>query len=220
MAEIQDYREELVVSLSSARELAAKSIQRAQRKYKASYDQRAMQKHYQVGDWILIRFPQDESGKDCKLSRPWHGLYRVVECHGPDISAVKVYLPQDGRVQVHQMRVTPCPSEFPAGYYWYGDKRSGPGRPPKWVGQLLSGEPPGTGQAPESDSAGGLDITPDTDPTGGEDGTYLSEGDCDGETEPQPDEDVRECVEPPPRSARGFNRRYGLRTQVTPPERL
>ena len=26
---------------------------------------------------------------------------------------------------------------FPAGYYWYGGKRKGPGRPPKWVDRLL-----------------------------------------------------------------------------------
>ena len=57
--------------------------------------------------------------------------------HGPDITAVKVCFSQDGPIQVHQTRVTPCPSEFPAGYYWYGGKRSGPGRPPKWVDKLM-----------------------------------------------------------------------------------
>ena len=30
-----------------------------------------------------------------------------------------------------------CPPDFPAGFYWYGEKRSGPGRPPKWVSKLL-----------------------------------------------------------------------------------
>ena len=27
---------------------------------------------------------------------------------------------------------------FPAGYYWYGSRRVGPGRPPKWVDCLMA----------------------------------------------------------------------------------
>ena len=42
---------------------------------------------------------------------------------------------------MHLTRVTPCPSEFPAGYYWYGGKRQGPGRLPKWVKRMLSNNP-------------------------------------------------------------------------------
>ena len=30
-----------------------------------------------------------------------------------------------------------CPFNFPASYYWNGKKRTSPGRPPKWVKQLL-----------------------------------------------------------------------------------
>ena len=53
------------------------------------------------------------------------------------LTAVKVYAPQDG-IRVHQSPVTRRPSGFPAGYYWYGTRCSGPGRPLKWVDQLLS----------------------------------------------------------------------------------
>ena len=45
-----------------------------------------------------------------KLSRPWHGPYRVLTLDDPDITVVKVYYPQDGQIQVHQARVKPCPS--------------------------------------------------------------------------------------------------------------
>ena len=31
-----------------------------------------------------------------------------------------------------------CPIEFPAGYYWYGGKQKGHGRPPKWVNEFFS----------------------------------------------------------------------------------
>ena len=50
---------------------------------------------------------------------------------------MKVYYPQEGKLHVHQSRVCVCPQEFPAGFYWYGGKRKGPGCPPKWVDRLL-----------------------------------------------------------------------------------
>ena len=51
-----------------------------------------------------------------------------------------MYAPQDGQIQVHQNRVAPCPAEIPAGFFWYDSRRSGPGRPPKWVDHLLRGD--------------------------------------------------------------------------------
>ena len=56
----------------------------------------------------------------------------------PDLSMVKVYFPQDPSIQVHQSRVKVCPPNFPSGFYWYGGKRRGPGRPPKWVLKVLN----------------------------------------------------------------------------------
>ena len=129
--------EELMLSLSSARELAASCIRKAQAKYKRSYDRRVREVAMRVGDWVLVRFPQDESGRWRKLSRPWHGPYRIVDKSDPDVTCVKVYHPQDSPIHVHQSRVCRCPAEFPAGYYWYGGKRRGPGRPPRWVDRLL-----------------------------------------------------------------------------------
>ena len=70
---IADYREELMLSLSSAWQLANKVIQQAQRKYKAQFDRKAHLGRFQIGEWVLIKFPHKESGKNRKLSRPWHG---------------------------------------------------------------------------------------------------------------------------------------------------
>ena len=84
-----------------------------------------------------MHFPQDEVGKTRKLARPWHGPYRVLRNEIPDVTCVKVYFPQHGAVHIHQSRVCCCPSEFPAGYFWYGGRRKGPGRPPKWGDTLL-----------------------------------------------------------------------------------
>ena len=136
--DVSDYREELMASLSSARELTAKTLQRAQARYKRQYDRHTNQViRLRVGDWILVRFPQDETGRYRKLSRPWHGPYRIVEKSDTGVVCSKVYFPQDGQVRVHMSRICKCPLDFPAGYFWYGGKRKGPGRPPKWVEKLM-----------------------------------------------------------------------------------
>ena len=57
-------------------------------------------------------FPRDECGRNRKLSRPWHGPYRVVETKDPDIVVSKAYFPQEKTIQIHQTRVQPCPSNF------------------------------------------------------------------------------------------------------------
>ena len=98
---MEDYREEVVTTLSSARELAAKSLHKSQQRAKKLYDRKSGKVTYPIGDWVLIKFPQKESGKNHKLSHPWHGPFRVVSCNDPDVTAVKVYRPQDGQIQVH-----------------------------------------------------------------------------------------------------------------------
>ena len=86
---------------------------------------------------MLVLFPHELTGKNRKLSRPWHGPYRVTSIDDPDISVSKVYFPQDGNIQVHQSRVKLCPTNFPSRLHWYGGRRRGPGRPPKWVEELM-----------------------------------------------------------------------------------
>jgi len=118
------------LSLSSARKITAKAIKTAQKTYKVQYDKKSNYASYHLGDWVVVQFPADESGKMRKLSRPWHGRYRVTVLKEPDISVTKVYHPQSPAIAVHQSRVKPCPSYFPAGFYWYGGNSKGPGRPP------------------------------------------------------------------------------------------
>ena len=77
VADVDDYRQELIMSLSSARELAAKSIQAAQRKYKRQFNKKARPTSFKIGGWVLVLFPHELTGKNRKLSRPWHGPYRV-----------------------------------------------------------------------------------------------------------------------------------------------
>ena len=122
-----DYREELMVSISSARELAVASIREAQRRYKGQYDKGARVNNYRVGDWVFVKFPAEESGKNRKMSRPWRGPFRVLERRDPNLTLRSVYFPEEPSMLVHQLRVCPCPDHLPAGFFWYGSRRRSPG---------------------------------------------------------------------------------------------
>ena len=194
--DVTDYRQQLMCSLSSARELAANCVQQAQKRYKTQYDKGLKPVTYQLGDWVLVKFPHEESGKHRKLSRPWHGPYRVTSINDPDATVVKVYFPQDGAIQVHLTRVKPCPMEFPAGFYWYGQRKHGPGRPPKWIDRLMSDSTETALSLPEPDPP--VEIDPDTP-------------DLDAPN-PDPHHQVT-------RTERELSSRYALRPHVVPPQR-
>ena len=158
---VEGYREELMISLTSARSLAVQAIQKAQERYKRNYDRKATYTTtpMRVGDWVLVYMPQEESGPNRKLSRPWHGPFRIISISDPDVLLAKVYFPQDRNIQVHQSRVKMCPPKFPSGFYWYGGRRRGPGRPPRWVSEVLNALPdhPVTGDSGELASGASLD---------------------------------------------------------------
>ena len=97
-----------MTTLSSARELAATAVKKAQTKYKKYYDRNTRPLTHQVGDWVLIRFPPEETGRQRKLSKPWYGPYQVTAVTETGVTAAKVYSPQDGTISVHASRVTRC----------------------------------------------------------------------------------------------------------------
>ena len=139
---VEDYREELTLTLAQARQLAVETIQKAQRKYKRQYDKKASSLPIRVGEWVLVKFPHDETGRYRKLSRPWHGPYRVLSLTDTNATLVKVYFPEEDQLHVHLSRVKPCPISFPCGFYWYGGKQYANRNPPRWVDQLLQDETP------------------------------------------------------------------------------
>lgn len=220
---VSDYREQVILSLSTARELAAKSILKAQKKYKARYDKKAATTHLKVGDWVLIRFPQEEVGKQRKLSRPWHGPYRIVSRTDPDVTAVRVYSPQDKTIRVHLSRVTPCPSEFPPGYYWYGSKRHSPGRPPKWVQQLLAGDgdEPDVNEPPHAETGGTTaEDSSDTEDRADEGCEQVVPSNVEVESENERDPEMEVVTDTLRPAHPGGSHRYALRRRVAAPERL
>ena len=115
-----------------------------------------------------------------------------------------MYFPDDGSIQIHQSRVTRCPLKFPAGYYWYGNKRKGPGRPPKWVDDLLTtGEdremPPSQTDLPETDIKSQSEVAQEPEV-------------CDSDSEQE--------VEAESIPVRTGAEHYGLRRRVSPPKTL
>lgn len=225
-AAVADYREQVILTLSTARELAAKSIQKAQKRYKALYDRKAAIPPLKAGDWVLVKFPHEESGRLRKLSRPWHGPYRVLSRQDPDVTVIRVYSPQDKPIRVHLSRVTPCPSEFPSGYYWYGTRRHSPGRPPKWVQKLLNGD--AAELATENDSVvepeeSGAEDSSEAEVNSSPENEHVRTPDPESELEPEADTEMEvvpietETLRP---AGSGRSDRYSLRRRVAAPQRL
>ena len=105
LTDLNSYCEELILSLSTAQELAVSSISRAQKHYKTQYDRGARVSEYKVGDWVFVRFPEEETGKRRKLSRPWYGQFHVVDKSDLNLRVTKVYFPEDRSILVHQLWV-------------------------------------------------------------------------------------------------------------------
>ena len=138
---VEDYRHELIMGLSSARELAASTLKNAQQKSKARYDANAVVREFRIGDWVLVRFPSDETGRNRKLSQPWHGPYRVLDQNATTLTVEKVYRSKNKSIRIHQSRVKFCPPDLPPGFYWYGLL--------SWQGSTVGRRPSGRGTATE-----------------------------------------------------------------------
>ena len=97
---------------------------------------------YKIGDQVLVRFPQEETGKKRKLSKPWHGPYRITQTSDPDVTVVvPVHYSESGTILVHQSRVCLCPPKWPTAFYWYGGNKLSRGKVPKWLENLLAQGP-------------------------------------------------------------------------------
>ncbi len=74
-------------------------------------------------------------GSQRKLSQPLGPSGSSLWTENLDI-VLTIFFPQYGQIRAHQTRVQTYSSQLPAGFYWYGPRRRGPGRPPKWVDHL------------------------------------------------------------------------------------
>ena len=117
-----------------------------------------------------------------KLSRPWHGPFRIKSPEDPDVIVANVYFPGDAPIRGHQNRVTHCQKEFSAGYFWYGGKCKGRGKPPKWIEKLLQEPSREEGLEPQEEK----DIESDSEATREIDVSQVEPGNGDALVEPEP----------------------------------
>ena len=71
--DVEDYREELVCMLSSARELAAQEVEKAQKKYKKYHDCRSSRLNYKIGDSLSSR-------RNWKTAKTVQAMARPISC--------------------------------------------------------------------------------------------------------------------------------------------
>lgn len=124
-----------------------------------------------------------------------------------------MYFPLENQIQVHQSRVRPCPPEVPAGYYWYGKSKKGPGHPPKWIDQLA----PNEGSVSEGDI---VDQEQEDPESNAEDCPPTSEDESSTSEDELPDNiDIDSATESSHTFTRAQSTRYGLRKKISPPHR-
>jgi len=82
----------MVLDFSLARKLAQRINQKH---FKHQHDNKAVTSILRVGDWALVYFPKDGTGKMEKLSQPWHDCYRIVSMSVPEITVEKIYFSDD-----------------------------------------------------------------------------------------------------------------------------
>ena len=134
--DVSDYHQQLVMSLTAAHQTTVDCVKKAQQKYKKFYGRKASSRPHQIGDWILVRFLAEESGRNRKLPQPWHGPYRITEIRDPGVTVTEMYFPRDGLMNVHKLRVMKCPVSYGVLLVWL--KAAQPGRIPGWLENLLN----------------------------------------------------------------------------------
>ena len=108
--DVDDYKHDLVME---AWQLAKKKIQEAQTRQKNNYDKSSSPTKLQVGDRVMVYMPQEKRGKTWKLSRPYHGPYRILSLTQTNAEVWLVDCPDEESIFVSLNRVYPCHSELP-----------------------------------------------------------------------------------------------------------
>ena len=78
VVDLDDYKTELVVGLSSAWQTAQECITDKQKHQKSMYDRSAKEPNLEVGQRVMVHMPSEVQGKTWKFARPFHGPFRVL----------------------------------------------------------------------------------------------------------------------------------------------
>ena len=102
---------------------AQKCIGRAQGRQKTYYDKKSRPPSFTVGDRVFLFKPVEKIGEVRKLSRPYHGSYRVVQLDTNTAHIRRVDCPQEDAILVALNRLRRCPLEV-GDEFWPPDKKA------------------------------------------------------------------------------------------------
>ena len=112
VVDTDDYKEELVRSLSDAWSSARENISEAQTRQKKFHDRKSSAPKIVVGDRVMVYMPKDSQGKNRKLARPYHGPYRVLSVTPTNVEVRLADKPKDDPIFISLDRVTLCYPEL------------------------------------------------------------------------------------------------------------
>ena len=122
MIDVDNYKTELVTSMSDAWKIAQENIKVAQTKQKTQYDKRSKESKFSVGDRVMTYMPGAVQGKNWKLSRPFYGPYRILSLTPTNAEIRLVDKPSDPAIFVSLNRLRPCYSEL-SDVSWSGKSK-------------------------------------------------------------------------------------------------
>ena len=120
--DLKEYGINLHAKLSSAWELARKSLQQAQKKQKTQHDCKVSTQPFRKGESAFLYKPAEKTGERRKLARPSHGPYRVLEVGNNSANIAHIDWPKDEPILVALGRLHRCPTEL-GDEFWPPDKR-------------------------------------------------------------------------------------------------
>ena len=110
--DIDDYKIALLDGMSTEWDMAKSKVNQAQDRYKAQYDNRASEFRYKE-DRVFVQVPYEAGSGFWKISRPFHGPYRVTAVTDTGLQVVPVDDGSRTPMNVHLCRVRPCYEELP-----------------------------------------------------------------------------------------------------------
>ena len=120
--DIDDYKSEMMTSLSQAWKLAQENIKIAQKHQKTQYDKKTRDTNLKVGDRVMVLMPTEAKGEKRKLARPFHGPFRVLTVTPTNAEVRVVDDPKAASIFVALDRVRLCYPEQ-ADVTWTGRSR-------------------------------------------------------------------------------------------------
>ena len=121
MIDVDDYKTELVTSMSDAWKITQENIKVAQTKWKTRYDKRSKESKFSVGDRVMTYMPGAVQGKNWKLTRSFYGPYRILSLTPTNAEIRLVDKPSDPAIFVSLNRLQPFYSEL--SDVWSGKSR-------------------------------------------------------------------------------------------------